>query len=423
MTKQELKQLIKKFIKQSFTEDFKYSGYKWDYRWLEIKASFWKWSKAKTTWCAFLWKWQEVTNWIYPVLLFDWKNEKLYISYWVSATEKSKLNWWNNIINKNNIPINKYKESYLEKEIEWVYEDIPDDKLEEIIESLDNVIDVYLEVLWIEEKEKKNDKKEKTYNLEDYYIILKDWIVLDICPLDSNFNEYSIGVNKISIASRIRWFLKNILDILIDKCWYNTNEIQNTLNKNKNFTNFQNTIYYRDIKIWFNYGTDKLWYNLFDLVLQYLDCLSKYIDKFVTNNWDEIDINEIIMLYYKDLLIDKFESSLITSTVVFVEEDIEDKLLEILKAQWDWVLLDDILLMLDSNTPKDKDVIIKKLRKLRRNWKIQSKILWNLILWKISDFYFSQDKKNIEELIIDKIINMFFIRNNISWEIFYIPKK
>ena len=143
----QLKTIIENFIKNSLKNepDQKVKDYyNIKYKWFTTKASFWLWTEADIPWLAFLKDWNEVSKVIYPCLLLNRKTKTLVVSYWISETNESDLDWWNIWKKKIGEELNwkKYKDSFIQR----VYEIKDDGKLpiEEIIKDIDVVINRYL---------------------------------------------------------------------------------------------------------------------------------------------------------------------------------------------------------------------------------------------------------------------------------------
>ena len=138
MTKNELIELISKFIAQAHAGDLKTREYQGNYRGLTIHTSFGQGVAARIPWMAFTGYEQEVQSGIYPVLLFYRERNKLVVAYGVSETNPPKHDW--QIFEKQSMQVlawPRYKESFIEE--------LFDEPLEssKIVDSLDIVIDQY----------------------------------------------------------------------------------------------------------------------------------------------------------------------------------------------------------------------------------------------------------------------------------------
>jgi 5-methylcytosine-specific restriction protein B len=138
MTKNELIELISKFIAQAYAGDLKTREYQGNYRDLTIHTSFGQGVAARIPWMAFTGYEQEVQNGIYPVLLFYRDKKKLVVAYGVSETNSPKYDWQTSQKQSmEGLGWPRYKESFIEE--------LFDEPLEagKIVDSLDIVIDQY----------------------------------------------------------------------------------------------------------------------------------------------------------------------------------------------------------------------------------------------------------------------------------------
>ncbi|SMC09183.1 MrcB family domain-containing protein [Nitratiruptor tergarcus] len=155
-SKNNMKQLIKKFIKESIEKNtLGTKNYKTYYEGLETKVSFGQGQQADISWMAFLRFNQTVSKGIYPVILFN-RKDCLVLAYGVSETENSEIKWPDEIINNykqikettcecNLSKIKeKYPNSYLKKCYKLEDGKLKEEQLEDVLNNLDEIIKSYI---------------------------------------------------------------------------------------------------------------------------------------------------------------------------------------------------------------------------------------------------------------------------------------
>lgn len=121
-SKEPIKELLERFIKQARTSDRKYKHYLKTFEGLKVKVSFGKGNIANVPWISFLADGHTTSNGIYPVFLFYKKYDTLILAYGISENNKPSLEW--NIMNgeketvkdyfkSKGIVMKKYKDSYV----------------------------------------------------------------------------------------------------------------------------------------------------------------------------------------------------------------------------------------------------------------------------------------------------------------------
>lgn len=93
--KDAIETLLKKFLEQASRGGLGVGDYQKRYRGLAIKVSFGKGNVAKIPWIAFLAEGEEVSEGIYPVLLFFREQRALALCYGVSETHRPARTWPN----------------------------------------------------------------------------------------------------------------------------------------------------------------------------------------------------------------------------------------------------------------------------------------------------------------------------------------
>jgi len=173
---EKIKELIKNFISDSLdksifnTSDINQKYKDLSYKDLKIKVSFGLGVPAKVSWMAFLGSDQEVSKGIYSVILFD-REDCLVLAYGVSESENPGIDWPKEIKNKYpkikdsscNCNLSKikgkYPNSYLRRCFKLENRNISEEKLEELISDLDEIIDVYKNIF---------NKEYKSTNIQNF---------------------------------------------------------------------------------------------------------------------------------------------------------------------------------------------------------------------------------------------------------------
>jgi len=146
ITKEELKDLILKFITQAKEKtSLSYKDYSKLFLGTKIKASFGQGGFAEIPWIAFLGYEQEVRKGIYPVILFCKATDELNICYGVSETNPPDKEWKNiNHLSKFFcFGSKKYKDSIVYKKFDINNLDIDDvvDSIEKVIKDFKNIFE------------------------------------------------------------------------------------------------------------------------------------------------------------------------------------------------------------------------------------------------------------------------------------------
>ena len=115
-----IKEILDSFIKQSKTENLKWSTYPKEYLDLNMKVSFGQGVPARVSWISFLAPEMQTSNGFYPVYLFYKKENKLILAYGISETSEYPQTWPDEVVN-NNKKISEHIDNparYMEKQLE-----------------------------------------------------------------------------------------------------------------------------------------------------------------------------------------------------------------------------------------------------------------------------------------------------------------
>ena len=93
------KEILSLFIKQSLTDNLKWSSYPKDYLDLNMKVSFGQGVPARVSWISFLAPEMQTSNGFYPVYLFYKKENKLILAFGISETSEYPQTWPGEVIN------------------------------------------------------------------------------------------------------------------------------------------------------------------------------------------------------------------------------------------------------------------------------------------------------------------------------------
>ncbi len=108
-SKEPIKELLERFIKQARTSDKKYKHYLKTFEGLKVKVSFGQGKEARIPWISFLANDQTTSKGIYPVFLFYKKYNTLILAYGISEKYKPSIEW--NIMNDEKETIEDYFKS------------------------------------------------------------------------------------------------------------------------------------------------------------------------------------------------------------------------------------------------------------------------------------------------------------------------
>ncbi|OJA90461.1 GTPase [Burkholderia ubonensis] len=152
-------ELVNRFLKQaSDAKELGTKGYLSEYRDLKIRVSFGKGNFAQIPWIAFLGDGQSVKNGIYPVLLLYPKEQRLLLCYGVSEESLPTLDWgelegaqtvkgW--FVERYSRPPGRYGTSFIRAAYDLT-QPLP---MAELQQDLDDVIDIYNQVLAANDEE------------------------------------------------------------------------------------------------------------------------------------------------------------------------------------------------------------------------------------------------------------------------------
>ena len=93
-----IKEILDSFIKQSKTENLKWSTYPKEYLDLNMKVSFGQGVPARVSWISFLAPEMQTSNGFYPVYLFYKKENKLILAYGISETSEYPQTWPDEVV-------------------------------------------------------------------------------------------------------------------------------------------------------------------------------------------------------------------------------------------------------------------------------------------------------------------------------------
>ncbi|KVL14421.1 MrcB family domain-containing protein [Burkholderia ubonensis] len=152
-------ELVNRFLKQaSDAKELSTKGYLSEYRDLKIRVSFGKGNFAQIPWIAFLGNGQSVKNGIYPVLLLYPEQQRLLLCYGVSEESLPTLDWgelegaqtvkgW--FVERYSRPPGRYGTSFIRAAYDLT-QPLP---MAELQQDLDDVIDIYSQVLAANDEE------------------------------------------------------------------------------------------------------------------------------------------------------------------------------------------------------------------------------------------------------------------------------
>ncbi|KVM63421.1 GTPase [Burkholderia ubonensis] len=152
-------ELVNRFLKQaSDAKELSTKGYLSEYRDLKIRVSFGKGNFAQIPWIAFLGNGQSVKNGIYPVLLLYPEEQRLLLCYGVSEESLPTLDWgelegaqtvkgW--FVERYSRPPGRYGTSFIRAAYDLT-QPLP---MAELQQDLDDVIDIYNQVLAANDEE------------------------------------------------------------------------------------------------------------------------------------------------------------------------------------------------------------------------------------------------------------------------------
>ncbi|WP_232454374.1 McrB family protein [Burkholderia ubonensis] len=152
-------ELVNRFLKQaSDAKELGTKGYLSEYRDLKIRVSFGKGNFAQIPWIAFLGDGQSVKNGIYPVLLLYPEEQRLLLCYGVSEESLPTLDWgelegaqtvkgW--FVERYSRPPGRYGTSFIRAAYDLT-QPLP---MAELQQDLDDVIDIYNQVLAANDEE------------------------------------------------------------------------------------------------------------------------------------------------------------------------------------------------------------------------------------------------------------------------------
>ena len=96
-----IKEILDSFIKQSKTENLKWSTYPKEYLDLNMRVSFGQGVPARVSWISFLAPEMQTSNGFYPVYLFYKKENKLILAYGISETSEYPQTWPDEVVSNN----------------------------------------------------------------------------------------------------------------------------------------------------------------------------------------------------------------------------------------------------------------------------------------------------------------------------------
>lgn len=108
-SKEPIKELLERFIKQARTSDKKYKHYLKTFEGLKVRVSFGQGKEARIPWISFLANDQTTSKGIYPVFLFYKKYNTLILAYGISEKYKPSIEW--NITNDEKETVEDYFKS------------------------------------------------------------------------------------------------------------------------------------------------------------------------------------------------------------------------------------------------------------------------------------------------------------------------
>jgi len=100
-------EILNEFLKQSKTDNLKWSAYPKEYEDLNMKVSFGQGVPARVSWISFLAPEMQTSNGYYPVYLYYKNENKLILAYGISETSEYPQTWPTEVTN-NSIKIKNY---------------------------------------------------------------------------------------------------------------------------------------------------------------------------------------------------------------------------------------------------------------------------------------------------------------------------
>jgi hypothetical protein len=184
-----IKEVLDSFIRQSKTENLKWSAYPKEYLDLNMKVSFGQGVPARVSWISFLAPEMQTSNGFYPVYLFYKKENKLILAYGISETSEYPQTWPDEIVS-NHKKINehidnpaRYGDSFLFKSyvpninsdnVEFSSEDNQKISIKVIENDLQQIINSYKKFVSIEIKNEESPISQGLFYMEKQ---LEDFII------------------------------------------------------------------------------------------------------------------------------------------------------------------------------------------------------------------------------------------------------
>jgi len=220
-------EILNEFLKQSKTDNLKWSAYPKEYEDLNMKVSFGQGVPARVSWISFLAPEMQTSNGYYPVYLYYKNENKLILAYGISETSEYPQTWPSEITS-NTVKIKdylpnppRYGESYVFKsyKIEILNNDIGylDDEdnaldFKQIETDLFQIINLYKKFVSIEIKNESSPINQGLFymekQLEDF--IIENWSntefgeKYDLIYEDGELisQQYQTDIGKIDILAK-----------------------------------------------------------------------------------------------------------------------------------------------------------------------------------------------------------------------------
>ncbi|MFA8389147.1 MrcB family domain-containing protein [Burkholderia ubonensis] len=152
-------ELLDRFLKQASNgKELGTKGYLGEYRGLKVRVSFGKGNFARIPWIAFLGDGQSVNEGIYPVLLLYSEQQQLLLCYGISEEEVSQLNW-GELAGAQTVKewfkgrYGRMPDRYGTSIVRAAYDLTQPLPMAELQQDLDDVIDIYSQVLAVNDAE------------------------------------------------------------------------------------------------------------------------------------------------------------------------------------------------------------------------------------------------------------------------------
>ncbi|WP_412022789.1 McrB family protein [Burkholderia cepacia] len=165
-------ELLDRFLKQASNgKELGTKGYLSEYRGLKVRVSFGKGNFARIPWIAFLGDGQSVNQGIYPVLLLYAEQQQLLLCYGVSEEEASQLSW-GELAGAQTVRdwfkgrYGRVPDRYGTSIIRAAYDLTQPLPAAELQQDLDDVIDIYSQVLAVNDSEELPDAIESEQSYE-----------------------------------------------------------------------------------------------------------------------------------------------------------------------------------------------------------------------------------------------------------------